>query len=80
MTVRHGCHAAPAAGCAPVKPRHPGVEAGLVDEDQPCAPPVGLGLAPTTTRGLDLGPCLRGDVRRFFYSSGRVDQVDARAR
>src|SRR5262245_58106008 len=80
MAVRHGRHTALVPRGAPVKPRHPRVEASLVDEDQPCALPLRLGLAPPPPRGLDVRPCLLGGVRGFFYNSGPADRAGATVR
>lgn len=80
MTVRHRGHAALAAQGSPVKPRHPRVQACLVDEDQSCALPLRLGLAPPTPRGLYVRPGLLGGVRGFFYSSSPCDRVGATGR
>ena len=69
-----------APGAASVTPRHLGVEAGLVDEDQPRTIQRGLRLAPTLPRGFDVGPLLLGGVDRFFYSSGPGGRAGARVR
>ena len=52
----------------PIKARHLGVEARLIDEDQPLNRPVSLLLLPALAGGLEVLPVLLGGAQRFFYS------------
>ena len=80
MALGYGGHAALAPERAPIKPRHLGVEARLVDKHQPGAVPLRLGFAPPAPCGPHVRPRLLGGVRRFFYNSGPAGRAGATAR
>ena len=52
----------------PIEAGHLGVEARLIDKDQPLNRPVFLLLLPALTGGLEVLPVLLGGAQRFFYS------------
>ena len=77
MTVRDGAGTTLSHKAASVTAGHLGIEARLVDKDQPSGVPVRLALPPTRSGRLNVGPILLGGARRFFYSSGRAGRAGA---
>jgi hypothetical protein len=68
MSVWDGSTASLAAWRAPVKPRHFGVGAGFVDEDEALRVEIDLSFEPILPRGIYIAAPLLGGVRCLFLS------------
>ncbi|YBW40172.1 hypothetical protein ACMYR2_2700 [Nitrobacter sp. TKz-YC01] len=68
MSVWDGGTASLAAWRAPVKPRHFGVGAGFVDEDEALRVEIDLPFEPVLSRGIYIAAPLLGGVRCLFLS------------
>lgn len=55
-----------AARGSAIHPRHLGIGAGLIDEDQPFGIEIGLALEPDQAAGIYVWSFLLGGVRRLF--------------
>ena len=80
VAVRHLAQAALGALGPPVEPRHLGVEARLIEKDEPACRPARLLALPLLAGQHDVGPALLRGVQRFFYSSGRGARAGATGR
>jgi hypothetical protein len=68
MSVWNGRTTSLATRGASVKPRHSGVGAGLVDEDETLRIKIDLPFEPLLTRGIYIAASLLGSVRCLFLS------------
>jgi hypothetical protein len=78
MAVRYRAQATFAAGATTIQAGQLGVEAGLINKDQPRCVPSRLLAPPKSARPFNVGPVLLGGARRFFYNSTPDDAGDAR--
>ena len=66
MPVRNADPQALPSRAAPIRTRHLGGCASLVDEYQPCGVKIQLPVEPSFARGSDVGPVALAGVRGFF--------------
>ena len=80
VAVRHMAQAPLGTPGPPVEPRHLGVEARFIKEDEAADRPPWLPALPLLAGQHDVGPALLRGVQRFFYSSGRGARAGATGR